>query len=345
MEFLAEYGLFLAKAVTIVVALLVIVGVMAAQAQQNKLHGLAGGSLSVRHINDQYDDFEHTLKENILSEKAFKQELQQRKKNEKAQKKQAEVQRSRIFYVYFDGDVEASDVDKLRQSISAILTVATSQDEVVVNVESAGGMVHTYGLAASQLKRIREAGIPLTICVDKVAASGGYLMACVADKILAAPFAIVGSIGVLAQVPNFNRALKRFDIDYEIFTAGEYKAPISMLGEITEKGRNKLREELESTHELFKNFITQHRPQVDVATVATGEVWYGQQAIALQLVDKVITSDDYLMQQRNDKDIFEVSFVEKKSLQEKLGFAVQHGITGSLKAFMKREREISTGKI
>ena len=140
-------------------------------------------------------------------------------------------------------------------------------------------MVHTYGLAASQLHRITRAGIPLTVSVDKGAASGGYLMACVANTIIAAPFAIIGAIGVLAQIPNFNRALKKVDVDYEVMTAGEHKAPITMFGEITDKGKNKLQQELEETHDLFKGFITQHRPQVPVHEVASGEVWYGQQAI------------------------------------------------------------------
>lgn len=344
MEFLAEYGLFLAKAVTVVVALVVIIGVFAAQAQHNKLQDLLGGHITVKNINEQFDQFEQTLQENILSDKALKAEQQKRKKAEKQHKKQ-DAAKPRIYYLAFDGDVQASDVEKLRHEISAVLTVADTQDEVVINVESAGGMVHTYGLAASQLKRIRDAGIPLTVCVDKVAASGGYLMACVGDKILAAPFAIIGSIGVLAQIPNFNRALKRFDVDYEIMTAGEYKAPISMFGEITEKGKNKLKEELESTHELFKHFIADHRAQVPLEEVATGEVWYGKQAIDKQLVDQLITSDDYLMQQRQQKDIFAVSFAEKKTLQEKLGLAMQHGINGAFNALLKREREISTGKV
>jgi serine protease SohB len=214
----------------------------------------------------------------------------------------------------------------------------------VINLESPGGMVHTYGLAASQLHRITSAGIPLTVAVDKVAASGGYLMACVANKIIAAPFAIVGSIGVLAQIPNFNRALKKVDVDYEIMTAGEHKAPISMFGEITEKGKNKLQQELEETHELFKGFIHQHRPQVPLAEVATGEVWYGQQAIKHQLIDEVQTFDDYLMAKRHEHNIYQVSFAEKKSLQEKLGIAVEHGISRSLLSFFNKEQTLRVTK-
>lgn len=199
-------------------------------------------------------------------------------------------------------------------------------------------MVHTYGLAASQLQRFRQAGIPLTVCVDKVAASGGYLMACVADRIFAAPFALVGSIGVLAQIPNFHRALKKYDVDYELMTAGEFKAPITMFGEITDKGRDKLKEDLENTHVLFKNFITNFRPKVAIDQVATGEVWYGQQALALDLVDTVTTSDDYLMQQYKHKDIYHVRFIEKQSLQKKLGLSLQYGVLAGFKALANKEQ-------
>lgn len=344
MEFLAEYGLFLAKVVTLVFAIVIVLGMVAAQKQNGKLQHLLGGNIRIKKLNKQYEQFEKQLKESVLSHKQYKQEQQQKKKADKQLKKQ-DISKPRIYSLNFNGDVEASQVEHIRHEVTAILTVATKADEVVVNIESMGGMVHTYGLAASQLQRIRDAGIPLTVCIDKVAASGGYLMACVADKILAAPFAIIGSIGVLAQIPNFHRALKKYDVDYEIMTAGEYKAPITMFGEITDKGRNKLKEDLENTHELFKDFISQHRPQVVMQEVATGEVWYGKQAINNQLIDGLTTSDDYFMQQYKEKDIFVVSFAEKKSLQEKLGLAVQHGVTGSIKALLKREQELSLTKV
>ena len=344
MEFLAEYGLFLAKVVTLVFAIVIVLGMVAAQKQNGKLQHLLGGNIRIKKLNKQYEQFEKQLKESVLSHKQYKQEQQQKKKADKQLKKQV-ISKPRIYSLNFNGDVEASQVEHIRHEVTAILTVATKADEVVVNIESMGGMVHTYGLAASQLQRIRDAGIPLTVCIDKVAASGGYLMACVADKILAAPFAIIGSIGVLAQIPNFHRALKKYDVDYEIMTAGEYKAPITMFGEITDKGRNKLKEDLENTHELFKDFISQHRPQMVMQEVATGEVWYGKQAINNQLIDGLTTSDDYFMQQYKEKDIFVVSFAEKKSLQEKLGLAVQHGVTGSIKALLKREQELSLTKV
>ena len=214
----------------------------------------------------------------------------------------------------------------MRQEITAVLTMAEKEDEVVVRLESGGGMVHSYGLAASQLKRIRDKGISLTICIDRVAASGGYMMACLANRMVAAPFAIIGSIGVVAQVPNFNKLLKKNDIDYELFTAGEFKRTITMFGENTDKAREKFQSDLEDTHGLFKAHVKQFRPRVDIDAIATGDVWYGIQAIDLKLIDEVGTSDDYLMSACNDSDVFMVSYEFRKTLQEKLGMAVQNGV-------------------
>jgi serine protease SohB len=230
----------------------------------------------------------------------------------------------------FHGDIKASANDGLRETISAVLTLATPKDEVVVKVESGGGMVHSYGLASSQLARITHKEIPLTVCVDKVAASGGYMMACVANKIVAAPFAILGSIGVVAQLPNFHRLLKKNDIDYEMFTAGEFKRTVTMFGENTEKGREKFVEDLEDTHVLFKDFVSEHRPQVDIGAVATGEVWFGRRAKAVNLIDVLQTSDEYLLDQVETADIFEIEYAVKKSLPEKLGIATQVAVERAL---------------
>ncbi|CAA0121713.1 putative protease SohB [BD1-7 clade bacterium] len=326
MEFLAEYGLFLLKAVTIVVSIIVVFGAFIAIGSRSKGGGLHSGHVDVKKLNEKFEDYERELRSATMSEKSYKAFEKEVRKSKKATDK-ADSDLPRIYVIDFEGDVQASAVDNLTETVSAVLTLATPKDEVVMNVESPGGMVHTYGLAASQLDRIREKNIPLTVCVDKVAASGGYLMACVADKILAAPFAIIGSIGVLAQIPNFNRVLKKYDVDYEVMTAGEHKAPITMFGEITDKGRDKLKEDLEDTHVLFKEFIAKHRPNVDLDEVATGEVWYGTRALAHNLVDEVVTSDSYLMKQAASKEIFHIEFVEKKSLQEKLGMQIAHVIS------------------
>jgi serine protease SohB len=238
----------------------------------------------------------------------------------------------------FDGDLRASETELLREEISAILPQLRAGDEVMLRLESPGGLVHSYGLAASQLRRLREAGHPLTVCVDRVAASGGYMMACVAERIIAAPFAVIGSVGVVAQLPNFHRLLKKNDIDFELLTAGEYKRTLTVFGENTEQGRQKFREELEQTHHLFKQFIRDNRPQLDVDDIATGEVWYGSQALEQGLVDALQTSDSFIQQKLADFDVFEVQYSERQSWQERLGMAAEGALERTALRLWQRGR-------
>ncbi|MGK0499963.1 MAG: serine protease SohB [Oceanicoccus sp.] len=340
MEFLSNYGLFLAKAITIVVSILIVIIVIIATSSRSKRE--QDGQIEVTLLNDEYEDYKQTIKEAVLDEDELKQELKDLKKKHKLEKKnkkkntEAEDPKRRVYVLDFDGDMKASAVANLRREITAILTMATSDDEVVLCLESPGGMVHTYGLASSQLNRITSKGIPLTVVVDAVAASGGYMMACIGNKILAAPFAIIGSIGVVAQLPNFHRLLKKNDIDFEMFTAGEHKRTVTMFGENTEKGKAKFVEELEDTHELFKSFVSEHRPQVNINEVATGEIWYGKRALENNLIDDIQTSDEYLLAKSEDCNIYKVQFEEKKSLQEKLGIAAQHTTVSVLDKVFER---------
>ncbi|MEM6580059.1 MAG: protease SohB [Pseudomonadota bacterium] len=342
MEFIYEYGLFLAQAVTFVAAVLVVVAGIVAIGQRQKAEAQEG-HIEVRNLNDKYKHIGQSIRQVVADPVAVKSELKAEKKAKKAEAKAAkkkrgktdaeeEPRRKRLYVLDFDGDLKASATDNLREEISAVLSQTEADDEVLVKVESPGGLVHSYGLAASQLRRIRDAEVPLTIAVDKVAASGGYMMACVADRIVAAPFAVIGSIGVLAQLPNFHRFLKKNDIDFELFTAGEYKRTVTVLGENTDKGRQKFTEELEETHELFKQFVTHNRPTVDIDKVSTGEIWYGQNALEVGLVDELQTSDARIQSLLEDWDVFEVKFVNKKNWQEKLGFAAEGALE---KAFNK----------
>ena len=309
MEFLSEYGMFLAKAATIVAALLVVVGGIVALAARGGAESGQRGRLDIRHLNEDYDGMALALKAATLPKKALKQARKEQKARDKQHDKTA---RRRLFVLNFHGDLRAAAVASLREEVTAVLTVAQPEDEVVVRLESAGGLVHGYGLAAAQLLRLRDRRIKLTVAVDKVAASGGYLMACVADRILAAPFAILGSIGVIAQLPNFNRLLKKHDIDYEQFMAGEYKRTVTIFGENTDKGRHKFQEEIETTHVLFKEFVKSHRPQLDLDQVATGEYWYGTRALEYRLADELRTSDDYLLDASASADLYEVTYTGKK---------------------------------
>ena len=323
MEFLYEYGLFLAKAITFVVAFAAIIAVIASSAMKQ---GDKKGHLEITDLSEHYKEVEEEVIHHLLSKEQLKEKEKRDKKTEKekakadkaAAKNEDETAQPRTFVVDFNGSIDAKEVSSLREEISAILMVASAEDEVFVRLETGGGMVHGYGLASSQLDRVRQAGVPLTVAVDKVAASGGYMMACVANKIVSAPFAILGSIGVIAQVPNFNKILKKNDIEFEQITAGEFKRTLTMFGENTDKGREKFAQEIEDTHQLFKDFVAEHRPSLDIAKVATGETWFGSKAKEMGLVDDIITSDDYLQQASKNSQVVEVKYATKKGLAEKL---------------------------
>ena len=333
MEFFADYGLFLAKTITGLIAIGLLISMIINASQKNRQDS-DKGHLEINKLNQQYEDMSEAMQLAMLDESAQKAEAKklqkEKKKRAKSSKKAASETddkqpetKKRVFVVKFNGNISASAVTNLREEITAILTQASSSDEVVIRLESAGGMVHSYGLASSQLDRLRKQNIPLTICVDKVAASGGYMMACVADKILAAPFAILGSVGVVAQMPNFNRLLKKHDVDFEVLTAGEHKRTLTVFGENTEKGREKFIEDLEETHLLFKSYVAERRPQVDIEKVATGEVWYGARALDLSLVDELKTSDEYLMQLVKEAEVYELAYTQKKKLHQRLGIAAE----------------------
>jgi len=317
-EFLAEYASFLAKTVTLVVAILVVLVTLAAL--RGKGRRRSAGQLQISNLNDFYKGLRERLEQSLLSKDQLKTLRKQTAKADKKLKKQPE-EKPRVFVLDFDGDIKASATESLRHEITSLLTLATPADEVVLRLESGGGMVHSYGLASSQLARIRQAGIPLTVCIDKVAASGGYMMACIGQKIISAPFAILGSIGVVAQLPNVNRLLKKHDIDYEVLTAGEYKRTLTVFGENTEKGREKFQQDLDITHQLFKNFVAKYRPQLAIDEVATGEVWLGVAAVDMKLVDELKTSDEYLAERARDAQLFHLHYAQRKSLQERVGLA------------------------
>ncbi|TDV56877.1 inner membrane peptidase [Pseudomonas graminis] len=329
MEFIFDYASFLAKTVTIVIAIIVVLVVIASMRGRGRR--AAGGQLHVTKLNDFYKGLRDRLEGSLLDKARLKALRKSQAKALKKDKKSTEV-KSRVYVLDFDGDIKASATENMRNEITALLSLATPKDEVVLRLESGGGMVHSYGLASSQLARIRQAGIPLTICIDKVAASGGYMMACIGTRIISAPFAILGSIGVVAQLPNVNRLLKKHDIDFEVLTAGEYKRTLTVFGENTEKGREKFQEDLDITHELFKNFVASYRPQLDIDEVATGEIWLGIAAKDKQLVDELKTSDEYLSEKAKTAEVFHLHYAERKSLQQRVGIAastsVDHLLTG-----------------
>jgi len=311
MEFLSEYGLFLLKAMTIVIAIVIVMAAGAAAGRK-----ATQDHLEVENLNKKYRKTAAALRSAVMKKDERKKQAKRDKKQQKAEEKRGS--RPRSFVIDFKGDLKASAVSSLREEVSAVLDVATPDDEVIVRLENPGGIVHEHGLAASQLARVREHDIPLVVCVDKVAASGGYLMACVASKIYAAPFAILGSIGVLAQLPNFNRLLDSHGIDFEQISAGKYKRTVTMFGKNTDEDRAKLKEELEDVHTLFKAAIGRYRADLDLETVATGEHWYGTRALELGLADEIMTSDELLLQRAGERDLYQVSYKIKQPLQKRI---------------------------
>lgn len=299
MEILSQYGLFFLKSLTVVLACLIIFAGFFSMSRKPK------PKLEIVSLNEQYQDLQSLMTKEVLGEKTKKAKKSKEKK-------------PHLYLIDFSGDIKASQVEQLRDEITAILTIATPEDEVVIKIESPGGSVNGYGLAAAQLQRIRERNIPLTACIDKVAASGGYLMACVANKIIAAPFAIIGSIGVVAQIPNFHRFLKKNNIDVELLTAGEYKRTLTLLGENTDKDRKKFQEDLEKIHSAFRDYVLSNRNQLEIDKVSTGEHWLAKDAFSLRLVDKLATSDDYLISKMNEFKAVQLTIQPKESLMNKL---------------------------
>ena len=385
MEYLIQYGMFLAKAATIVVAIVLVIGAIAAAGSRQRRTSKRG-EIVIERLNDHLEDLHDAVREEVIDPATLKLDNKARSKREKeeakAETKRAKAEakdkakgkakekakpkdgssqganaaipenksltdtrlddapsrRKRVYVLDFDGDVAAEEVSSLREEITTVLSIAEPCDEIILKLESPGGMVHAYGLAASQLQRIKDAKIPLTICVDKVAASGGYMMACLADKLVAAPFAIIGSIGVVVQLPNFHKILKKNEVDYEVISAGEYKRTLSTFGEITDKGRAKVQEDVENIHEIFKQWVKSHRPIVDVSRVATGETWVGMQAKERYLVDELNTSDDVLVRACKDADVFEVNYKFRQTLQDKLGAAVEAGVARAANKLLAADR-------
>ena len=354
MEFLSEYGMFLAKAVTIVFAIIVLISVAASSGQRGKKTGKRG-AIKVTRLNEHFEELREAVREAVLDKESLKTVHKGEKKQAKLEQKELKAARKkdksseesntgpghekkRVYVLNFKGNIAADAVVCLREEISAILSLATPADEVVVKLESPGGMVHAYGLASSQLLRLKNAKVPLTICVDKVAASGGYMMACLADKLVAAPFAIIGSIGVIVQLPNFHRVLKKHDVDYEMISAGEYKRTLTTFGEITDKGREKVQEDVQTIHDIFKTWVKYHRPSVDIDKVATGETWLGSQAKEKYMVDDIRTSDECILQACDLAEVFEVEYEVRKSIQDKLGNVLENSFEKVLSRFFTQSR-------
>ena len=342
MELLADYGLFLLQTVTIVLA------VIAVFAVSSKVSGSGDGPKGAIKITDLSKTFADqskyvkTVVDDALAQKKLSLIDGIKKRLTKPSKKTTETPSKKdkvAIVIEFKGDMKASQVSNLREEVSAILAMERKPDQIVIKLTSAGGLVHAYGLASSQLSRLREAQIPVNACVDTVAASGGYMMAVCAERIIAAPFAVLGSIGVVAQIPNIHRFLKNRDVDVELHTAGANKRTLTMLGENTPEGRRKFKEDLEQTHLLFKTWIAKRRPNLDLDVVADGSIFYGIDALTKGLCDEIATSDDVLLELSADHHLFALKWIEKKSLAARLGRDASGAIVDEVDHYINRSNQ------
>lgn len=326
-EWFSEYGLFLAEAATLAVAAIVVIAV----ATKGRGGSQERTRLKIEELNGRYRARQRRLRLATLDKKRRKAAQKAFKRDDKhSDRHQGDKQRATVWVIDFHGDIKASGTSRLAEEVSLLIEASEPGDEVVVRLESGGGLVHAYGLAAAQLDRLRQAEISTTVCVDKVAASGGYMMACCADRVQAAPFAVLGSIGVVAQLPNLHRLLKRHDIDVELLTAGRYKRTLTVFGENTEEGREKFVDELENTHALFKRFVGERRPALDIDAIATGETWYGSEAVEKGLVDAVGTSEAYLLERMASARVVSVALEKRRGMAERFGLAASGGIERGL---------------
>ena len=336
MEWWSLYSLFAAKVGTFLLAIVVVLVMIARVRSAGRQRG-GEATLNIKERKERFLPRQHQLNGVRMSDSEYKRWQKQQIKEEKARLKEEQSEQPVVWVLDFDGDLQASGTDEMAEEITSLIEGAHKGDEVVLRLESGGGLVHAYGLAAAQLDRLRDAGLKLTVCVDRVAASGGYMMACCADHLVAAPFAVIGSIGVVAQVPNVHRLLKKHDVDVEILTAGEHKRTLTMLGENTPEGRRKFLEDLADTHTLFKQHVQQRRPALDIHHVADGDIWYGQQAVALGLIDDVQTSEGYLAQRARDGvNIFELSLTAPQSLVSRLTHGAESALKRTVEACVQR---------
>jgi serine protease SohB len=224
------------------------------------------------------------------------------------------VNKKRCFVIDFNGDIMATQSKALNFEITSVICSAQEGDEVLIRLQSPGGAAHAYGYAASQIERLKKAGI---------------LMACVADEIIAAPFAIIGSVGVVSEFPNFFSFMRNLGIDYKQYTAGKYKRTVSPLGEITDEGEEKFKEDLVEMYDLFRDHVSSHRENLDMDVIATGEHWQGIKALELGLVDKIETAEEYILDRLTSFEFAKITYVgDRKTLAEKIGASLVANVFG-----------------
>ncbi len=211
----------------------------------------------------------------------------------------------RLAVLRFQGlrDLNASGDQRLSEAIDEVLVNRDHFEEAVVIIDSPGGTTHGYGHAYALLERLSASGLKVTACIDRIGASGGYLMALPADRILAGPFAIVGSVGVVAGIPNVKRLLEEKGVSYRLFVAGDKKRVVHFADDDGPEVREYMDEKLAGIHTQFLQAVEKHRgDRVKLDEVRSGDHWSAEESVekGLGLVDELQTSAEYLLERNRE---------------------------------------------
>lgn len=222
----------------------------------------------------------------------------------------------------FEGDTMATGRQDFARMVDEVLHNKERIQRVIVVVNSPGGGVSVYGQMFAGMERMRNAGVDVTACVDTYAASGGYLMSVPAQRIIAAPFAMVGSIGVVSEFMNFNKLLRRLGVEPMTITAGELKRTVTPLSEVTEENKAAYKAQLEAIHRQFIAVVKKYR-EVDADRVCTGNHWTAAESVELKLnlVDGLATSQEYLFEANQTEDLVTISKLQNPYEKSVLGLA------------------------
>lgn len=235
------------------------------------------------------------------------------------------IVRKTAVLLSFNGDINATEVIEFGRAVSMIVQMKDLVSEVYIIINSGGGVVNGYGLLASEIERLHYSEIETYALIDQVAASGGYMAACVANHVVAAPFAYIGSIGVVSEMPNFNQILSDNGINIEQHTAGKSKRTVTPLGKITDEDRNEFKKKLERIHRSFINHVSHYRNINDAdenknSIIFSGDYWIAEETVELELglVDEISTSQEFLLDKMKEYNIIEITFQENKTKKSKL---------------------------
>ncbi|KAL7534110.1 hypothetical protein ACHAWF_004724 [Thalassiosira exigua] len=189
------------------------------------------------------------------------------------------TRRKNLFVTRFPGDVTASQLNELREEVTGILRASQPRDEALLILQSGGGTVTGYGLAAAQLQRFKANGMKLTV------------------------------IGVISEIPNAYDRLKKEGIEFQTVTAGKYKRTVTPTKKVTKEDLAKSTEDIQEIFDLFKSFVASQRPQLDIEDVATGDTWFGEDALEKGLCDELAAADDVLLEFADGGyDLYEVAY-------------------------------------